>query len=105
MGRLIRQSDFIGFMTVATVAGPISHTRETALLLALRMIFPENRFPLFGIIRYSTANSCSIAAIRRGSLGSPAGVKAAFRRPSRPIRYLWKFQRGASSGRSCAAHL
>ena len=29
-----------------------------------------------------------------GSVGSTAEVKAAFTHPSRPIRYLWKFQRG-----------
>jgi hypothetical protein len=54
---------------------------------------------------YALINSFSIAAITRGSPGSTAEVKLAFKWPSRPIRYLWKFQRGASSGRSIAAHL
>jgi hypothetical protein len=38
-------------------------------------------------------------------IGSIAVGNTAAIRPSRPIRYLWKFQRGVSSGRSAAAHL
>src|SRR5215471_4402708 len=41
----------------------------------------------------------SIAAITRGSVGSISEGKLAAIMPSRPIRYLWKFQRGRSSGR------
>jgi len=52
-----------------------------------------------------SASSFSIAAITRGSVGSIVVAKLAARRPSRPMRYLWKFQRGTWSGRSLAAHL
>src|SRR5436190_23983150 len=50
-------------------------------------------------------NSFSIAAITRGSVGSTCVAKLAAMCPSRPIKYLWKFQRGNSSGFSAAAHL
>src|SRR3954452_22317757 len=50
-------------------------------------------------------NSFSIAATTFGSVGSTCVAKLAAMCPSRPIRYLWKFQRGNSSGFSAAAHL
>src|SRR5262245_7331847 len=50
-------------------------------------------------------NSLAIALTTRASVGSMSVATAAAMRPSRPIRYLWKFQRGVSSGRSLAAHL
>src|SRR5215510_4433151 len=51
------------------------------------------------------ASSLATAWITRASIGSIAVGNTAAIRPSRPIRYLWKFQRGTSSGRSVAAHL
>src|SRR5262245_62040679 len=50
-------------------------------------------------------SSLATALMTRASIGSMAVGKTAAMRPSRPIRYLWKFQRGVSSGRSLAAHL
>jgi hypothetical protein len=41
----------------------------------------------------------------RASIGSIAVAKTAATWPSRPMRYLWKFHFGVSSGRSLAAHL
>src|SRR5215831_6316953 len=57
--------------------------------------------PQFVITRDS---SFSIAAITRASVGSISDGKLAAIMPSRPIRYLWKFQRGRSSGRCADAH-
>ena len=54
--------------------------------------------------RSYSVNSFSIAATTRGSIGSTLVGKVAAIRPSRPIRYLWKFHDGASNGRSSAAH-
>src|SRR6188474_2404366 len=54
---------------------------------------------------YAPANSLSMAAITSGSVGSTAEGNVDLSWPSRPMRYLWKFQRGASRGRSAAAHL
>ena len=55
--------------------------------------------------RYRRAISRPIPArsISRGSVGSTPDANAALRWPSRSIRYSWKFQGGASSGRSSAA--
>ncbi len=50
-----------------------------------------------------TALSIGNTDIKLLKAGSTAEVNPAFSRPSRPIRYLWKFQRGASCGRSSAA--
>ncbi len=55
------------------------------------------------LARYAAPSSRSIADIRRASVGSTAAGNAAASWPSRPTRYLWKFQRGVSSGRSIAA--
>ena len=51
------------------------------------------------------ASSFAIALTTRASIGSTLVGKTAATWPSRPMRYLWKFQRGVSSGRSVAAHL
>ena len=51
------------------------------------------------------ASSLSIAASSFGSSGATCAGKLPTTWPSRPIRYLWKFQRGSSSGFSAAAHL
>src|SRR6185369_10348452 len=59
-----------------------------------------------GLHLYSgRGSSFTIALMTRASIGSIAVGKTAAIWPSRPMRYLWKFQRGVSRGRSVAAHL
>src|ERR1700730_6806920 len=73
-------------------------------------VYAESRTPRpprchFPQLETTRPSSFSIAAITRASVGSISEAKLAAIRPSRPIRYLWKFQRGRSSGRSAVTHL
>jgi uncharacterized glyoxalase superfamily protein PhnB len=90
---LCKAFGFTQRMVVPDEEGGIAHAELTF----------GNGMIMLGSRRYG--NSFSTAATTRGSIGSTLDGNVATIRPSRPIRYLWKFHDGASNGRSSAAHL
>src|SRR5262249_17336094 len=71
------------------------HARQVVVQIRRRRPAGRSRAP----------SSLAIAVITRVSVGSTALGNAAMIWPSRPIRYLWKFQRGVSPSCWVAAHL